>query len=249
MDSKPIVSIYDSDFIAFYVCHNKKNQDEKTLDDCIYLCNNFIDNINKAIKADYYIGYSTRGRCFRYNINPDYKANRKDAIFPKYSSQIRDYLVSKHGFKWIDNYEADDAVVSFKEQYSNEYDCIIVSPDKDILNLEGIHFNPKNMEFVTTSKQEADEYFWKSMIIGDPGDNVKGLKNKGKVYAQEIIDAYRSAIYPLYLGSNILNEYIYNLGELEGINEFYKNYRSLRLINSVNLGEIKLNEVTKTYSE
>ena len=35
-----------------------------------------------------------------------------------------------------------------------------------ILNLEGKHFNPKLMQFQTTSENEAQEYFWKSMIVG-----------------------------------------------------------------------------------
>ena len=47
---------------------------------------------------------------FRYKINPEYKANRKDAKRPKWLQQIREHLVMNWGASVTDGIEADDAM-------------------------------------------------------------------------------------------------------------------------------------------
>lgn len=243
MDStKSTVAIYDGDFIPYTVCHVKKEEESKTLEQCIDLCDNYIANINKYIKADFYVGFLTTGKCFRYKINPSYKSNRKYNNPPLFLKEVKEYLATKHGFSSNEEYEADDLVVSFKEQYS-QFNSIIVSPDKDILNLPGKHLNPRKMEFKRTSEEEATEFFWKSMIKGDTIDGISGLKGKGEAFAERLLgglyDDYES------VRNLVFEEYINFHGEYEGIKEFYINYRSLKLVDNVKLDKIKLNVVNK----
>lgn len=174
-ESKPIVSIWDGDFLPFYVCHTKEGEITKTLDECKQACDEFINNVNNSCKADYYGGYLTIGkRCFRYLLNPEYKANRKYDKMPRYFHEIRSYLYDKHNFAWQEEYEADDLVLSFKAQNS-QYETIIVSPDKDVLNTVGKHYNPRRNEFMETySVHVANKHFWESMITGDTIDGIKG---------------------------------------------------------------------------
>ncbi len=239
---KPIINIFDSDFIPFYVLNIKKGEEEKTLEQYKYQCDNFIENINKATNADYYIGYLTIGKCFRYDINPSYKANRKYDNLPKYLNELKEYLANNHNFIGQVGYEADDLVISFKAQNS-QYESIIVSPDKDILNLEGKHFNPRKMEFKETSNEESIEYFWKSMICGDTIDGIKGIPGKGEKYFYN--EVYNEENLGIGLPFLIFNEYIQNFGEYEGIKEFYKNFMSLRLVDTIKLEDIKLNKTNK----
>ena len=137
MDSKERIACWDADFIPFYVCHNKRYStgilQEKTLEDCISLCDSLISNINKAVRADSFTGFITRGKCFRYTIYPEYKGNRKYDNIPKHLNEVRAYMIEKYGFMNLEGYEADDLVASYKR--SSTDDVIIISPDKDLLNL------------------------------------------------------------------------------------------------------------------
>lgn len=248
--NKPVVSVLDADFIPFYTNFTKKGEEDKTLEQCIDKCDDFINNINRYTRADYYVGYLTKGKCFRYNINSSYKANRKYNNMPKYLQEVRQHLQDKHNFLYQEGYESDDLVYSFKTQNKDKYDCIIVSPDKDILNLPGKHLNPRKMAFHRTSEDEATEFFWKSMVVGDNIDSIKGIPKCGEKYFESILEDMKLYEEAISLRTEIFNRYTNNFGEYEGIKEFTKNYLSLKLVNDVKLEDIKLNEVNKMiYSE
>jgi 5'-3' exonuclease len=237
---KPIVSVIDADFIPYYVCHNKKDSEEKTLNDCLNLCDEFISNINNSINADYYVGFLTEGKCFRYDIYPEYKGNRKYLQQPKYLDEVKQRLRAL-GFTGQKGYEADDLCMSFKAQNS-QFKSIIVSPDKDLLGICEKSFNPRLMAFNEHTKEEIVENFWKSMIIGDTADNIKGIPGKGKSFAEKLLlnlDDDES------LRNTVLEEYVNHFGEYNGIKEFTKNYLSLKIVEDVKLEEVKLNEVLK----
>lgn len=229
------IAIWDADFIPFYVCHVKKDYPEKSFTDCVNLSEDLIYNINTAIGADTMIMCFTSGKCFRYNIYPEYKANRKYGDPPKHLFEIKDYLISKYkGVVYKDIYEADDLVCILKNKLNN-YKCTIVSPDKDMLMLEGIHYNPKTNEWVTTTEQQAIEYFWKSMIHGDTADNLCGIKGIGKVGADKIIN--NKELFEDY-NTLILKHYIKIYGEDLGIEMYYKMYKCLKIIDKDDTVEI-----------
>jgi len=245
---KPTVAVYDADFIPYYVCHNKKDDPIKTLEDCLNLCDIFIDNINKAVKADYYCGFRTIGKCFRYGINPNYKANRKYP-YVDYLKEVQEHLSTHHSFYGQEGYEADDLVMSFKAQY-NQFNVIIVSPDKDILGAVNNAYNPRKNEFVNNLPYAIIDNFWKSMITGDSIDGIKGIPGKGESFFNKVIMSsdgmFIKNLPEKIIRANILNEYINHFGEYEGIKEFTKNYLSLKLVDNVELNEVKLNKIEKT---
>ncbi len=238
--------VWDADFIPFYVCHSKDKDHEKSLEECIRDCDLLIENVNNAIGADDFIGFLTAGKCFRYSIYPQYKGNRKYDKLPKYLNDVKNHMMIKYNFQYAEGYEADDLVYSYKLQ-NPTINCIIVSPDKDILNLEGTHYNPKKNEFVTTSQEEAYEYFWKSMIVGDSADNIKGIKGIGQKGAESIIKSQK-LFYSLR--STILDKYCEIYGEENGINEFYKNYNCLKIVGNIPFKiEGELNKIVKSEQE
>jgi 5'-3' exonuclease len=233
-----LIICYDADFIPFYVCHNRKGELEKSLDDCLEGCDNLIKITNNYLNGDYYCGFLTKGKCFRYDVNPDYKANRKYSDLPPYISEVKEYLVSKHKFMSIEGYEADDLVMSYNKP---NYDKLIVSPDKDILYAVNKGFNPKTSNYVENTNDEIFTYFWSSMVIGDAVDNIKGIPGKGEAFVKKMLKGLNGQ----NLRTAVFNAYIDNFGENQGVKEFYKNYFCLKLIDNVEIKDLELNEVIK----
>lgn len=231
------IGVYDADFIPFYVCHNKDGADIKTLDDCIQHCDSLIENMNKEVGCGYFTGFLTIGKCFRYQVYPEYKGNRKYDGMPMFLNDVKAYLQSRYNFTYVEGYEADDLVLSYKTNSID--DVVIISPDKDILNLEGIHYNPRKNEYVATDKETAELYFWKSMVIGDTTDNIKGIKGVGPAGAEKLVkgkDLFAS------LRATVLDKYCEVFGEEDGITEFYKNYKCLKIVDNVMNLNVKLNK-------
>lgn len=241
---KKKLTLIDGDFIPFFTCHNKVvngEKEDKSLDDCKRLADDLIRNINRAINAEEMIGCLTVGKCFRYQVYPEYKANRKYKFDPKYQelmSGVKEYLISEYKFSYEkDRFEADDLVRIYKNALTKEYDCTIVSPDKDILFLEGKHYNPKTNKWVITNKEQAEYYFWTSMICGDITDNIKGVVGYGLKTAENLL---KEASVEDYRGI-VLNAYCKVYGQDKGIREFYKNYRCLYMEDSasnINIPEL-----------
>ncbi len=67
------------------------------------------------------------------------------------------------------------------------------------------------------------------VLIGDSIDNIKGINGIGEVKANNILGNFYSTneLIPI-----VFRTYIDKLGEYEGIVEFYKNYKSLRIMNN-----------------
>jgi DNA polymerase I len=236
-----ILTTWDADFIPFYVCWNKRGDDTKSLEDCINLCDELITNINTSLKANEYVGFLGKGKCFRYDINDRYKANRKYDDEIKYLPEVREHLKAYHNFKSLEGFEADDLCISFRTKYKDQYNCIVVSPDKDLLNLEGANYNPKKGELIFRTKNEEELYFWKSMIVGDSADNIAGIKGYGPVAADKIID---KCTYFEGLRGLIFEEYCKVYGEYKGVEEFYKNYKCLKILDNVEMENFVVNKIT-----
>lgn len=247
MSNKEKIAIIDSDFIPFYVAHNKTSI-PKTLEECKVLTDSFIWNITQAIGTTKLVSCLTVGKCFRYKLYPEYKGNRKykyDKEYQELMSGIKEHLVTEYKSNFMkDELEADDLVRIHSKILSTNYEPIIVSPDKDILMLEGRHYNPRINKWIITTKEEANEYFWKSMIVGDPGDNIKAIPGYGPAAAKKIFEGIKNP------PARILKHYIEHFEEDLGIEEFYKNYKCLYIKDKYdNVPEINIIELNKEESE
>lgn len=247
------LAIIDADFILFYATVGNKVLDEfgnpkkdekgnfvyipKTEQEVFDSADQIISNILNFTKSTHYVGYLGNDKSFRYEIYPEYKAKRT-APKPEHFLELKKHLVSKWFFNLLSSIEADDAVNIVRQLM----DGFIVSPDKDILKcVEGLHFNPKKMEWVDTSKYEAEKNFWTSMITGDTVDNIKGIPGSGEVFAQKLFSSVQNGD-KLY--SLVLEAYIDKFGEFTGISEFYKNYRLLKMLDeSIEVNIVDINPI------
>ena len=69
----------------------------------------------------------------------------------------------------------------------NGNDYVIVSEDKDLLTVPGLHWNLKTKELYSLSEKEADYNFFKQSLMGDTVDNYKGCPKVGEISAEKIL--------------------------------------------------------------
>lgn len=155
-----------------------------------------LDNLIDAAKCeDAYIVLSDRHN-FRYDIMPSYKANRKDKKRPVLLDALRALLVEKAPYKTmlIKGLEADDvcAIISGQLRLTHDIQPIIVSPDKDLLQVPGITVQPSLSKGKTIYTEHiitvADGDRWHIMqtLMGDTADGYAGCPGVGYVKAAKL---------------------------------------------------------------
>lgn len=247
MDSiknKKVLTLFDADFILFTATMGNKCLDEegnpiridnkftyidKTEEEVYSCADSIIATILELTSADYYIGYLGDCKSFRYESNPEYKANRKNLVKPLFFNELKKYLNSKWNFQYtVQGLEADDAVNIVRNNFKNDLNCIIVSSDKDLIKcIEGKYINSRNLEYLETSLEEAKDNFWRSMICGDRIDNILGLPGRGDKFVDKLFELNedkRLLVFGSYL-THFDNEE-------EAIENFYKNYKCLKILDN-----------------
>lgn len=204
----PIVLIDGSPLL--YI--NGNNPDYKTrIDDFMY-------DVSAMFKSRQYVGVIDSGTSFRCSIEPTYKAQRdKTSILEKqpFIYRVRDYLVEKYKFNLVTDIEGDDALAIMNRRFNKyfsvnikgqecerlTYKTVIVSIDKDLLQLQGVHYNMKSYRTDLSSPTNASIFIddkgkfyatsykllYAQMLIGDTADNIKGLKGYGQVAATKLL--------------------------------------------------------------
>jgi 5'-3' exonuclease len=229
-----MIALIDGDSIAYIAGADKVDKDSYTGDRIVLekdetivkqQIHSIIDEILKAVNAESYILFLTGRGNFRYDVFSDYKANRKKVEPPRLMQFAKQYLQSLPGVYTTEKIEADDAVNILKNHYGEN--SIICSPDKDVLNLKGTHFNYRKMEFHTTDEKAAELCFWTDMISGQSGDNIKGIPGKGPAYAKNIFSTNTSWKLPELVLAAYRDSF---KDEREAIKEFSKNYLLLKIL-------------------
>lgn len=211
----------------------------KILEECKNRLCNIGDNLFSEIEetgimighVEYFI--TNAPKSIRRKIYPQYKTNRRPN---KWVNLIRAYLIEMGFAVTHPEFEADDLIFDRANELG-EQNCIILTMDKDLTQIPGIHFNyyrpkiineqgqkvsgdVKGLSLVT--KEEAEYNFWLSMITGDSGDNIKGIKGLGQDKAKKLL--YGKTDLKLAV-INVYKEYIGRDWE----EEFEINYRLLKL--------------------
>jgi len=146
-------------------------------------CDTLVRELIHTTNSEYYTCFLTGQNNFRKQINPEYKANRKDTVPPQWLQSCRQFLVQEWNAVVSDGCEADDLLGITQTE-----DSIIASLDKDLLMIPGNHYNWVNDEFTTTTPLDGLRCLYRQMLIGDRADNIFGVDGIGKVKAARIID-------------------------------------------------------------
>lgn len=189
---------------------------------------NMLDRILHQIRPTHVVvAWDTNSNTFRKQIYPEYKANRKQSTADNETAQIQfediKNILNLIGINNvnIEGFEGDDIVGSYTELSTADKD-FIVTGDKDsfqlvtdnafiIYPLNGFKevqiINPQYIE--NKYNIEVDKFIDLKALMGDTGDNIKGINGCGEKTALKLLEKLGSA--------KAVSEYKEN--ELEGINK------------------------------
>ena len=193
---KERVAVIDADIILYKACRVAEEEVNWGNDQWILwsdlekvkiILDDQISLIVEEMKAGRSILCFSDKKNYRKEINPEYKANRRGGRKPLCFTGALEYCKDKYTFKQIPNLEADDVIgiIATTNQLTIEY--VIVSEDKDLLTVPGLHWNLKTKELYTLSEKEADFNFLTQTLTGDSVDNYKGCPSVGKVTAEKLL--------------------------------------------------------------
>lgn len=111
-----------------------------------------------------------------------YKGNREGIEKPYHFNLIRDWLASMPYTIISDNEEADDVIS--KAMIAGH---VGASPDKDLNNTPGSHYNFRTNTRYEVSEKEAITNFYRQMLTGDKADNIPGIRGIGPVKAEKAL--------------------------------------------------------------
>ena len=169
----------------------------------------FINMINKIIadeKPEYMMVAFDKGKTFRHEKYTTYKGTRAETP----DDLIKQFKLSRDlckalGIKAIeiDNFEADDIIGTFSKKANEEVEVLIISSDKDLLQLINSHVKVKLLkthdyimmdenEFKNTYGLDPIKMIDLKALMGDASDNIPGVKGIGEKTAIKLLQEYGS---------------------------------------------------------
>jgi 5'-3' exonuclease len=87
--------------------------------------------------------------------------------------------------------EADDLLgINQTACAENCVDSIIVTIDKDLLQIPGSHYNFVKCEFKEVTEEEGQYFFYKQLMMGDSTDNIGGCPGIGPKKAEKALEPF-----------------------------------------------------------
>lgn len=173
-------ALIDGDILGFRCAASAEEEPEEV---ALLRLDRLVQEVLYVTSSDSYKIFLTGSDNFRKEIYPEYKANRKDKEPPKHLQACREYLVKQWNAKITDGCEADDMLGV--EQTDN---TVIVSIDKDLLQIEGKHYNFVKQEWYDVSEMGGIRHFYEQLLKGDRTDNVPGIAGIGEKKAQRLLE-------------------------------------------------------------
>src|SRR3990167_7831206 len=189
-----MLSLIDGDIVQ-YRCAWASNNDPVGI--AIARTDEMIDLILNDTKADTFEIYLSDDYTnnFRYQIDPAYKANRKDQARPVWYKEIKEHLFDKWNAKLSLGMEADDSLgirqteLNAQSTYAElGHKSMICSIDKDLQQIAGSHYNFVKKIATYIEPIDGTRQLYLQLLIGDTSDNVKGVDRIGPVKAGKLLN-------------------------------------------------------------
>ncbi|RUM59025.1 MAG: 5'-3' exonuclease, partial [Persephonella sp.] len=176
-----------------------------------------LSSLIREVNPDYIaVVFDLSKKTFRHKKVKSYKATRQETpnLLKEQIPKIKEIL-KLWGIKVLEleGYEADDIIATLTKKFKSSYEVLIVSPDKDMIQLVDKNvklLNPiQNIIYDIEKVKEKygifpNQFVDYQAIVGDSVDNIKGVKGVGKKTAVSLLNQYGS-----------LDEIIKNLDSLK----------------------------------
>lgn len=182
------LAIVDGDVLLYMSIWNSETQEDarKKFDSI------FKENLEAIFATDYAMALGGPNN-FREVLYVDYKrslareksrSNKPEWFDDLKSSIAKDYS----GVELSYGCESDDLVrIWATECDKHNKPRVVVSIDKDLDCIAGIHLNPRSGLIYEIEEDWADNHYWKQILMGDATDNIPGIAGIGKVKADAIL--------------------------------------------------------------
>lgn len=232
-----------------------------------------VDSLKKSYKASKVIIACDQGSSsFRKNLYPDYKQNRKDkyeqqteaeaaefeAFFAEFNKTM-EAINEKYPVIRFDKVEADD-IAAYITKVAPEYKIAniwLISSDKDWDLL--VNDQVSRFSYVTRKETTIDnwhqhydvpreDYIGLKCLMGDVGDNIKGVEGIGPKRAAELLRQYYGSIFDIIAALPIPSKYKY----IQSLNQckdlLLLNYQLMDLLEHCEeaIGKENLIQINKT---
>jgi DNA polymerase-1 len=173
--------------------------------EAVYIFHNMVRKLRATYKPEYIAAIFESGKTFREEAYAGYKANRTE-MPPDLGEQIpyirRTLEAMRIPVLQYAGFEADDVIGAMARRASEEFDVVIVSSDKDMLQLvdERVHmYNPvkediwydaaATEEFMGVKPNQVADLL---ALKGDSIDNIPGAPGIGDKGARDLIQRFGS---------------------------------------------------------
>ena len=192
-----MIVLIDADSLVYSCCWGVESKEEafSKFDEHIhFIVNEIAEQYDvKAVK----IFHGQEGTNFRKKIDETYKANRRKKK-PDFYYDLSKYVKTVYEAISAKGEEVDDLVAStWRVYHLSGKDACIVTIDKDYKQIPNVlifDYSEKRRGFHHITPQEAQHNFFTQMLVGDSGDNVKGVPGVGPVIAGRILEDAKSRI-------------------------------------------------------
>ena len=198
--------LIDGDSIAYVVGWNHRDDadtfaGESAVDDIVH-------TLLSNMSAIAYLGVirPDKGKCFReevYKVKP-YKGNRSGETedwISKWKPIVEERLLSRWKFVRAPHHlETDDVIVAAANYFGTTAlvnhpsgqiatEVWICSPDKDLKQCPGNHFDFKTGQAVQVDNRLSQFNLYYQLLIGDTTDNIAGVPKCGPKKAKELLES------------------------------------------------------------
>lgn len=187
--------LIDADYLAYKTCAACEDETDFG-NDVIVVTSRFtevvrgfqaeINRIWNVFNQDVILFFSSP-RNFRKQISPDYKGHRNRKK-PCGYKRLLNWCGENYTTIMVDGLEADDAIgIYATDPIEQEYDHVIVSPDKDMKQIPGWLYDLKE-PVVNVQQEDADKWFFMQVMSGDQTDGYAGVPGIGLKKAAAILE-------------------------------------------------------------